>query len=288
MADKVEGVLEAFAGVKKLLESGPLYRTLRFKFEGAFLLPENLRMYCRQCKGDRNWAISADAKRIIYPPPPPPTLIGGSPRPAPQGDIGFNQRTYWCKDCGQSSITIFTLMTKSDQDWSIQKVGQHPPLEHEPAAELKLSTDDLVLYKKALTSRNFGFGVGAVAYLRRVIENRMNDLLDLIEQAATLDGEAHEELAKIADVKNSYRFDDKISYAATALPKHLKIKDQPNPLDFLHDLTSEALHHMSDDECLTVFGRCRGAFEYVFRRLNVEIDDAKEYIKAVKTATVNK
>ena len=123
------------------------------------------------------------------------------------------------------------------------------------------------------------YGLGALAYLRRVVENKMNDLLDLLRQAAE-DAAALEELKKIDEVKGSWRFDDKIAYAAKVLPRHLKPQGT-NPLDALHDLASDGIHHRSEDECLTIFDRCKAAFEFVFRELDVQVEDAKAYLEAL-------
>jgi predicted transcriptional regulator len=66
------------------------------------------------------------------------------------------------------------------------KVGQYPELEERVPDILKqaLDGDDLKLYNNALRMRNFNLGVAAVADMRRVIENRMNDLLEILHEAA--------------------------------------------------------------------------------------------------------
>src|SRR5208283_2422826 len=66
------------------------------------------------------------------------------------------------------------------------KVGQWPPLTIEPSPELAkaLGPYDSKLYKKGLIDFNFGHGIGAVGYFRRVLENKINALLDLIVEAA--------------------------------------------------------------------------------------------------------
>lgn len=62
------------------------------------------------------------------------------------------------------------------------KVGQWPPLAIEPAPALadSLGKEDVELYKKALINANFSHGIAALAYFRRVVENKVNDLIDLI------------------------------------------------------------------------------------------------------------
>jgi hypothetical protein len=114
----------------------------------------------------------------------------------------------------------------------------------------------------------------------------MNDLLDLLRQAAEYLEETAE-LKTIEEVKASWRFDDKITYAASALPRHLK-PCGANPLDALHDLASGGIHHHTEDECLEIFDRCRIAFEYVFRELQVQNEDARAYIANLKAINLKK
>ena len=54
-----------------------------------------------------------------------------------------------------------------------------------------------------------------------------------------------------------------------------------NPIDKLHDLASDGIHNRSEDECLEIFDRCKASFEYVFRELDVQIEDAKAYIASL-------
>jgi hypothetical protein len=194
---------------------------------------------------------------------------------------GFNQKEYKCKNCGQNVTRYYFFWTGNESGSRFFKVGQHPPLQIEPPLRLakKLSQTDLELYRKALTSRNNSYGLGSLAYLRRVVENKMNDLLDLLRAAAENAG-AKEETKTIEEVKASWRFDDKITYAAKALPQHLK-PGGINPIDALHDLASDGIHNRAEDECLEIFDRCKAAFEYVFRELQVQIEDAKAYMASL-------
>jgi hypothetical protein len=66
-----------------------------------------------------------------------------------------------------------------------------------------------------------------------------------------------------------------------------------NPLDALHDLAGDGIHNRSEDECLEILDRCKAAFEYVFRELDVQIEGAKAYLAALsaigpKPATASK
>jgi hypothetical protein len=196
--------------------------------------------------------------------------------------VGWIQRTYTCRNCGQNKIFFYFFWSSNGQEGVFFKGGQYPPLQRDPPVSLskKLNDVDKDLYRKALTSRNNSYGLGALAYLRRVVENRMNDLLDLLHEAAK-DEAAAEELKKIEEVKKSWRFDDKITYASKLLPAHLT-PGGVNPIDRLHDLASDGIHNRTEDECLEIFDRCKTSFEYVFQSLEVEIEDAKAYITSLK------
>jgi len=179
----------------------------------------------------------------------------------------------------------------SDDKYSsfFSKIGQHPPLEERVAPELarQIDAENLDFYKKGLRCRNFNFGVGALAYLRRVVENRMNDILDRLCAAAAEAGFAADELKGLEDAKRSKRFDDKVAYAAKILPPYLKPGGQ-NPIDLLHDLASEGIHTKSDVECIEIFDRSRIALEYVLRELQVRKEDAKAFAESLRELAARK
>jgi hypothetical protein len=254
---------ELIAKLQEVLQDWPLYRPFRYAGTTYYFIPEELVLFCPtpKCNKEQSWHAQ---------------IFTG-----PQKG-GFMQKEYTCKNCGQS-VARYYFFWNGDKNQSIFfKVGQYPPLELEPPPRLakKLNKVDADLYRKALTSRNNSYGLGALAYLRRVVENKMNDLLDLIQQAAR-DDSAEAELKKIEEVKKSWRFDDKIGYAAKVLPHHLK-PEGTNPLDALHDLASDGIHNRTEDECLEIFDRCKAAFEYVFRELDVQVEDAKAYLQSLR------
>jgi hypothetical protein len=50
----------------------------------------------------------------------------------------------------------------------------------------------------------------------------------------------------------------------------------------MHDLTSDGLHSKSEEECIDIFDRVRKVFEYVFGNLNVQIDEARAFVKSLE------
>ena len=197
--------------------------------------------------------------------------------------LSIYSRKYTCRNCGEATVEYFFLWKETEDGGIFAKVGQYPHLaERIPPTLIKqLDKDDLDFYEKAVRLRNHGLGIASLAYLRRVIENRTNDILDVLADIASSHDFAGEELAKIEDAKTSKRFDDKISYAAKLMPPHLRPGGK-NPIDKLHDLASDGLHSKSEEECIQIFDRCRHVFEYVFSELRIGIDEKKKFLDGSK------
>ena len=163
------------------------------------------------------------------------------------------------------------------------KVGQWPELEETVSDTLvnALTPEDLKMYKNALRLRNFNLGIASMAYMRRVVENRMNDMLDVLHEAARVHNAPPEVLAKHEEIKKDKRFGVKVDYAGDLLPPNLRPAGHPNPIAVLHELTSEGLHAKSDAECVDIFDECRQTFEYVFGKMRIEAEEALAFVKGI-------
>jgi hypothetical protein len=191
----------------------------------------------------------------------------------------IHEHHYTCRNCGESTQYYHLIWKENEDSNTFIKVGQWPPLTIEPSPELAkaLGPEDAELYKKGLIDFNFGHGIGAVGYFRRVLENKINALLDLIEEAAGNAKMVGEHLAQIEAVKKSHHVEDKIDIASKILPVHLKPGGH-NPLDKLYGPLSAGLHGESDDDCLTIFSEARFVFEYLFKNLTESNEEARKYV----------
>lgn len=261
----------------EILETWPLYREFDYtgvsphsRYVGGStfygLLPKSIRLYCDHddCKNPQLWELT-DSESVSL-------------------SLGYEKRTYRCRNCKACSVTYFFVWVAS-QDGTVgrfYKVGQDPPLSHKLPKELerRLDKEDRSFYVKALDCRNFNYGLGAVAYMRRVVENRTNDLLDLIAAALKAEGVTGEPLAEIEEIKKSKVYDKKLEVAQKLLPARL-IKEGENPIKKVHALTSEAIHEKLEQESIEIFDGSRVAFEYVFSELEDERARAEEYAKAL-------
>jgi hypothetical protein len=264
----------------EVLESWPLYR--RFAYHGESLhfvneqavgrphfglLPESIRLYCSH--GDcGNFQLWECGRHEVY-----------------FGAERFKQRTYTCRNCKRREITYIFHWDEDNGSTGglFIKVGQYPPLRHTPPKELerRLDKEDYDFYVKALDCRNFSYGLAAVAYMRRVVENQTNDMPDLIAETLKAQGALPEILAKIEKVKTSIVYEDKLEVAQTVLRSRL-VRNGVNPIKYLHGLTSAALHEESEEECIDVFDHARAAFEYVFSELEVERLRADQYSETIR------
>ncbi len=105
-----------------------------------------------------------------------------------------------CKKCHLSKIHIILKFLTSEQkdcfEYSVQKIGQFPPIEKISNKETYkfLSEEDRTNYLKAVKCLNFGYGIGAFAYFRRILEN---EILRIIQKLIDL------ELANSEKIKES-------------------------------------------------------------------------------------
>lgn len=52
-------------------------------------------------------------------------------------------------------------------------------------------------------------------------------------------------------------------------------------MGILHDLASDGLHARPDEECIEIFDACRKTFEYVFGKMRLEMEEARNFVKDI-------
>lgn len=272
MTEQIDSIEALQQKLSEVLVNGSLYR--RFVYQGKDChgmytngtrygtLPASLKMFCdnEHCKLETWWATANQTFSFE----------------------GFIKNNYYtCRNCGKNRAYYYFIWQERGAHNLFIKVGQYPELEERVPESLEgaLGATDLKLYKNALRMRNFNLGLAAVAYMRRVVENRMGDMLEILHEAAVAHNAAPELLKRHEEMKKEKRFAVKIDYAGDLLPANLRPSGKPNPMAILHDLASEGLHAMSDEECVDIFDKCRTTFEYVFGKMRIETEDARTFVK---------
>jgi hypothetical protein len=282
--------LAHLAALQEFLREGAVYKTIVLK-SGAFVddertvglrrlrIPPRLPLLCLKCTRVQNFDVEGAF-----------TLRGESVA----GTGPVHQLDYRCKNCDSYRVRYFLLALVGGDTTSLVKCGQYPPLQREPPAAVAslLSKSDLGLYRSALTTRNFNYGLAAVAYLRRIVENELNNIIDLLITYSRTNRGDESLIEELVSIKTEHRFTNKLERAAAVLPDSLKT-DGYNPLSLLHGLTSASIHGKSDQECLQIFDVCQAGFEHVIIRLKASKDEDERFRKAMKelsdtAAKVNK
>jgi hypothetical protein len=287
MPDQIETSEQLQEKLAEILTKWPLYRTFAYTGQDCHstcvqsgyrhgdrygLLPKQIRLFCddKKCGYESVWEI---ADQTVY-----------------FGSEFINRDQYKCRNCGISTVNYCYIWQERKSTNIFLKIGQYPELEERVPDALKgaLDEDDLKLYRNALRMRNFNLGVAAIAYMRRVIENKMNDMLEILHEAAIAHNAQAEVVAHHKEMMEEKRFSTKIDYAGSLLPASLRPSGKPNPMAVLHELASDGLHARSDEECVDIFDACRRTFEYVFGKLRIETEDAKNFVAEMATLTEKK
>ena len=229
------------------LATGPLYtkHSVAETAQPITTLPRTIELYCHRCSQiqtfeARNWSTDLNTSH------------------------GWCQYVeYRCRNCQQQRQKYMYTWNEH----GFWKVGQSPEVLEviDPALEKGLG-DSASLYRKALRARSFGFGIGALAYLRRIGEDGTDELLTLLKddrwESWTL--EQREEFEK---AQTTYRYSEKIDYAAKKVPPKEAFVSGKNSFATLHDVTSSGIHGKTEQECIQIFDDSNLVFTMTFRIL---------------------
>lgn len=148
----------------------------------------------------------------------------------------------------------------------MEKVGQHPSWDIAMDKELEtLLGDHAEFYKRGLICESQGYGIGAFAYYRRIIEEIIDGLLVSIEDLIVAEDKEKYATA-LAAVKKTTVTQEKIRLVKDLLPVSLRPNDM-NPLDALHSALSEGLHTENEEDCLEYAEAIRDALVFLVNRL---------------------
>ena len=205
----------------------------------------------------------------------------------------YVRASYMCGLCNSNSVLFFFEMLEWVRDpnsgspgrWhheAVRKIGQNPPQDISISADLDEQLGVTAQhYKKALITREQNYGIAAMAYMRRVVDEKTDDLIDIMADLARTHQIPEGEIDKLLKVKTDTRYDRKLETAANLIPQALR-PGGVNPLGQLYKQTSTGLHGKSDDECVAIFDDIRADFEYIFRNLHNEAQERREFVKRMQ------
>lgn len=205
---------------------------------------------------------------------------------------------YQCSLCQKQNLVVLFREQKFAQKWvtgpsgqterdystQVVKIGQYPALSITIPKTLQTNLGEMAsgLYKKSLVCRNTGYGLVAVTYVRRVVEDKTDELIEVVCQLAESHNVESKIIEQIRNAKNERTtYDNKLKIAATVLPKSLII-DGVNPLGQLYSLVSAGVHDLTEEECIAVADDTKSVFEFTFSKLRAEMKERQEFVAKVK------
>lgn len=182
---------------------------------------------------------------------------------------------YTCSNCRKSEkIFSLSVLWSGDSDAGYcRKLGESPPYGFPISSRtIKIIGPDRDLFLNGYRCENQGFGIGALAYYRRVVENQKNRILDRIIKVASRLKVSEDVLETLYTAKNETQFSKAISSVKDILPDILLVNGE-NPLTTLHAALSQGLHEQTDEQCLEMAGSVRTALEALSERLTQALKD---------------
>jgi hypothetical protein len=271
---------------KEFLESHPLYKKFKtsWKFNPNYehtriplknIPKPAIHMFCEVCHSEQTFNMSNSY------------FSGAFEQNNPiHGEV--KEIRYICSSC-QKGLRIFLVYfghtdTKDKNGYLeivIQKVGQIPAWSIEMDKELeKLLGTHADYYKRGLINESQGYGIGAHAYFRRITEDIIDDLLDLIYDL--IEPAEKEKYKTVLDQTKLTRVtQEKIDLVKDLLPDSLK-PDGVNPLGVLHSALSEGLHELSDEECMEQAELIRNSLVFLINQIIKTRTATKSFTESMK------
>ncbi len=280
----------------KFFEEYALYRSFACElpvsarqFDEQDLYPP-VRMECKKCQTDQTFRVAdrfLDGERIRQADaanakmarennltPDGPNFFGPTP---PNGHLIVIN--YKCAAC---NLFYYKVMFEISLDGkSISKVGQSPPWSIQVESSVKKALGPHIEdYKKGLVCESQGYGIGAFAYYRRIVELIIKELLKDIEELipnSTEKTKYHEALSNISDSQSAAT---RIHVVKDLLPLTLR-PSNANPLDLLYSALSGGLHSETDQECLGSAEAIRTTLIYLISEVTERKRNAEEYSEKI-------
>lgn len=247
------------------IANAPLYKRLdleSFAQEGDFEGvqpggPDTILRYCphHRCKAERPYRLIRAQAGV------------GSSNTVPREPRNIITMLYECTHCESRFWCSFQTSEGAEGGEWIQKIGQVPPYDISIPSDLADALgDDAVLYKRAQICMSQSFGVGACTYLRRLLENQIAPLLQLVYQARKEEGEDVSDFSAIMEERTAEK---KIRLANEVLPASVAVEGD-NPLELIYDRLSAGLHRQSEQECMGIAVEASEVLGHVIISLNDE------------------
>ena len=248
---------------RQVLEEYPLYRKCPVvQADTLDLLPKpSIHMACPICRSEQTFNMANEYWESA----------GYANAETPGSTV---RCVYACEGCKDFRRYFFLHFLPDGSGF--MKIGQFPPWEINPDSRLiRAIGDHSDYYKKGLVCESQGYGIGAFAYYRWIVEITIDNLLDQVPELMT-GAELATYQTALAQTKNTIVAQEKIAIVKDLLPAILR-PDGMNPLGVLHSQLSQGLHAESDDNCLSSAMAIREILVFLVNQLAISKNSAKAF-----------
>ena len=205
-------------------------------------------------------------------------------KPVEQDIVNYLYVKYQCSNC-HNTLKIYSLAVKIDEipRGTCYKLGEDPPYGPPvPPKLIRLIQPDSDMFMQGRRCENQGFGIGAFAYYRRVVENQKNRILGEIVKVSEKIGVPQDKIDILRAAIEEIQFRKALNMAKDAIPERLLIEGH-SPMRLLHHALSRGVHELSDEECLELASTIRLVLGELSERLSILLKDKAELTKAIST-----
>lgn len=260
--------------VREMLEAQPLYTWVSLElpeFQDR-LSPDMLLLECWICKAERPFRV--------------PGIWGsGSGRERPKIEHGaVYVFSYECTACKKATFRAW-LEIRLRPEAGVRKVGQVPPYSVAIDRDVEAVLGDGAQHlKRAKICVAQGYGLAACAYMRRLLEEEVTPVLQLVLDAASDAGATENSLADLRAVIGGKEAAPKLPIAYRHAPPSLNVPGG-NPLKLMHDLLSRGVHALPEEECVQIALQLIAALEFTVVELRRHRDNLAKFRAAFAPAS---
>jgi hypothetical protein len=257
------------------LTKAPLYswRNLELPEYPIGLKPGQLFLFCNVCGGERPFLDDRPSGSGS-----PPGGYVEPPKPIQEGDLFI----FYVR-CGFCAKQKYFFWVETDPTRGrVRKVGQSPPwsidIDREIADRLG---EDVELYKRGLICLSQGYGLAACTYFRRLLEARVDSILELLESFLATDTAAHDQAKEVAEIRKGKVADRKLEQASPYVPPSLLVEGV-NPIRLLYEQLSVGVHGLDEEQCSELAAEISETLVYVLSELARAVSSRDRFIDRVR------
>ncbi|MFC5625656.1 hypothetical protein [Algoriphagus winogradskyi] len=275
--------------IVEVLERFPLYQKAELDKEELIFFPSGLHelgfnCFCKRCDIETTHKLVSELRFRISVEKHPET---GYLMDLIDNDGFFEFQEYFKAPCQKCRFEYITLSLRVFSDKSINKpehkifalkTGQYPPFNNKlnPDVLKVLSKEGRKLYQKAMNLYGNAYGIGCMVYLRRIVEE---EVLLVLKNVIT-----KEQSEVLEEIENQHKGIEKkkvYEFANSLIPETMASLGN-NPISKLWDISSTAIHSMTDEESMEKCSDMIALLNFVLLQLQAENQSYKEIKRILK------